>query len=206
MHQLYLTVNYPLQQFQLAPAVTEAAGAVDLRPFENANSITCQDSSRDDAYIGVIVLGCVIGVILIAFCAWLLRRRMQTKVKEDPVPKVLRDDSDQGSRGPLQEETTPAAANARQELEDRSQRLGSVASVSTEGANHRIDRQESISTIMSNPHTEPIRYPNIFPPMVHEVPEPDHEMSELDQGVRPPELAGRHREGDLSPLSDRGPG
>lgn len=217
MHQLYLTANYPLQQFQLAPAVTEAAGAVDLRPFENANSLTCEDSPRDKAYIGVIVLGCVIGLILIIFCIWLFRRLTQTRATEKVEPKGPADDSEQGSRAPLAGET-PAAAiagnelEAKSQLEGRSVRLDSLVSVSTEDApEHRKDGRLSITTIMSHQPPEPTRYPNIFPPFpntntVHEAAEPEPKVPELDHGVQKHELAGGNHERDMSPLSDRGPG
>jgi hypothetical protein len=63
--QVYLTVNYALQQFQIAPAVTQSAAALDLVPLVNPSSINCPSGPPGKAYIGVIVEGCVLAVVLI---------------------------------------------------------------------------------------------------------------------------------------------
>jgi hypothetical protein len=63
--QVYLTVNYALQQFQIAPAVTQSVAALDLVPLVNPSSINCPPGPHGKAYIGVIVEGCVLAVVLI---------------------------------------------------------------------------------------------------------------------------------------------
>jgi hypothetical protein len=73
--QVYLTVNYDLQQFQLAPAVTGTGAALALVPFQSSNSITCPSSPRDSSYIGVIVLGCALAMILLLATILYLRHR-----------------------------------------------------------------------------------------------------------------------------------
>jgi len=62
---VYLTVNYALQQFQIAPAVTQSVAAVDLVPLVDSSSISCPPGPRGKTYIGVIVVGCVLAVVLI---------------------------------------------------------------------------------------------------------------------------------------------
>jgi hypothetical protein len=76
---VYLTVNYDLQQFQIALAVNQSAGVVDIVPFDNTNSIDCPPPPRDNTYIGVIVVGCALFVVLIIVGAYLFGKRMQKK-------------------------------------------------------------------------------------------------------------------------------
>jgi flagellar biosynthesis/type III secretory pathway M-ring protein FliF/YscJ len=62
---VYLTVNYDLQQFQIALVVDESVATSNIVPFDNTNSIDCTPPTRDNAYIGVIVVGCALAIILI---------------------------------------------------------------------------------------------------------------------------------------------
>lgn len=177
--------------------MTETAGALDLRPFDNANTINCTPLPRDNAYIGVTVLGCVIAVVLIILCIYFFKKRKQEKAKEKARTTAPKYDSDNGSHAPPPGETQ-FVTDVPKELPDvRSYRIGSLASESTDEAYPRRDRQEStISTAISQYRPEPPRFPNIFT-YIPEL-DPEGEPHELGDGEPP-----GPQEGDLSPLSDR---
>jgi len=72
--KVYLAVDYPNEQFQLAPVVVNEVAA-NLVPFTSSLSIDCPPGSQDNSIIGVIVLGCIIAIILIIFCAYIFIKR-----------------------------------------------------------------------------------------------------------------------------------
>jgi hypothetical protein len=175
--------------------VTENVGVLDPRLFDNVNIINCNPPPRDNSYIGVIVLGCVVAVILIIACIWFFKKRQQMR-KGRAGTKAPIYDSENGSHTlPLEEMQT--ATGVRRELPGgRLYRFGSLASELTDEPRSKIDRRESTSTVTSQQRLEPPRFPNIFT----YIPELDHEGQPHELGAG--ERQG-HQEGDLSPLSDR---
>ena len=88
---MYLTVNYALQQFQIAPAVTQSAAALDLVPLVNPSSINCPSGPPGKAYIGVIVEGCVLAVVLIILIIlgvyyFRIRQKLRALALNGPAP------------------------------------------------------------------------------------------------------------------------
>lgn len=77
MLQLYLTVNYPAHQFQLAPIVPENDLSSNLIPLGTSNLNVCSSGkSINGAYIGVIVIGSILATILLAvLLLWIYKWR-----------------------------------------------------------------------------------------------------------------------------------
>jgi hypothetical protein len=73
--KVYLAVDYPNEQFQLAAVVVSNEVAANLVPFTSSISINCPPGSQDNSIIGVIVLGCIIAIILIILCGYLFKKR-----------------------------------------------------------------------------------------------------------------------------------
>ena len=98
--QVYLTVKYP-QQFQLAQAVPENLGALELVPFDNPSSISCPPAStHDNTYIGIIVVGCALAAVIIIIAIRRFRLFKRQK-KENPEiatsgPAVPKDPDEEG--------------------------------------------------------------------------------------------------------------
>lgn len=200
---MYLTINYPLQQFQLAPAVTETVPPPVLVSF-GSGAINCTPSPRDNTYIGVVVVGCVLAVIiLIVLCVYVSRR-----LKQDKSITAQPNDYQEATNHVDNSEKVPHVTTIPHEplnlQGDRQNGIrGSVASQSTAHVAPGTEpscRKSSFSTIFSTTRTEPTTGP--AEPAIHEMAneeptyevagkEPAHEMADREQN--------RHQNGESSP-------
>lgn len=107
---MYLTVNYALQQFQIAPAVTQSVAALDLVPLVNPSSINCPPGPPDKAYIGVIVEGCVLAVVLIILIilgVYYFRKKRKSALNVEALATTARHEMD-AARPPSLPTVTPS--------------------------------------------------------------------------------------------------
>lgn len=72
---MYLTVNYALQQFQLAPAVIDDVVALDLVSFYSPSPNSCSASARNGSYTGTIVIGWTLTIIPTILYLYSFKRR-----------------------------------------------------------------------------------------------------------------------------------
>ena len=72
--QLYLAVNYDLQQFMLAPVDTETVGVLDIVSFNSTSSFDCPSNSNKWS-IGVIVLAVILALLVIIICIYVYKKR-----------------------------------------------------------------------------------------------------------------------------------
>jgi hypothetical protein len=161
--QLYLAVNYDLQQFMLAPINTEIVGALDIVPFNNTGSFDCP-SSPNKWSIGVIVLGVVLTLFIIVLCLYVYRKGRETRtgrLEGGPEIQEIARNNNIFPRGPIEAGGRPFR------ISDASGALEVVAEATPAPREERfLSNATSISpstTAMStlqNPRTHP--FPNLF--------------------------------------------
>ncbi len=97
-----LAVNYQTQEFKLAQAITNGDTALDLVSFNGTSSESCPSSSSSGLRTGLIVVGAILGLLILALLAllglYLLRKRQKTQH-----PAVIEKSHDSNASLPTQQ-------------------------------------------------------------------------------------------------------
>jgi hypothetical protein len=90
---MYLTVNYDLQQFQLAPAIIGDVVTPDLVSFYSPSANSCPASARNGSYTGAIVVGWTLTIIPTILCLYSFKRRHIAKKLGTTIVENLAEES-----------------------------------------------------------------------------------------------------------------
>lgn len=126
-----MTVRYDEQIFQLAKAVTDTVVAPDLISFNPQISVTCPPGSPDRWWIGVVVLGCVLGIILVIICVYFLeRRKVNNRLRALEANETK---NHVNGLGVISDNITPQITRPSDTVSQRRERQGGHQSIDTTG-------------------------------------------------------------------------